>query len=157
MTEYDQATVIESGCFAQMRADTNKVLQKLLNNMVEKSTNEGSVAIKIDITLQPEYVPIPVEERPFDSGETRMILKPQFEHKISSTMQIKGEAKGRYSSDMMELVYDQNTDQYILTPVRGGQQLNIFDVMEGSDNEFPSGEEFMDEDGLEEDMQGQIE
>lgn len=159
MTEYDLAAVIENECFAQMRGDANRVLQKLLNNMVEKSTNEGSVTIKIDITLQPEFIPIPIEGRTDDSPEVRKVLRPEFEHKISSTMQIKGEAKGKYSTDMMELVYDSNTDQYILTPVKGGQQVSIFDVMEDDHEESADDEsmENMDADDLDKAMQEHIE
>ena len=51
MTEYDQKAAIEGQSFTKMREDANRVLQKLLKNMVEKSTNEGTLTIKIDVSF----------------------------------------------------------------------------------------------------------
>ncbi len=135
MTKYDQKAVIEGESFAKMRADTNRVLQKLLTNMVEKKTNEGTLTIKVDVSFAQEFMPIPPEEQNEKSGATRLVLKPKFKHKIGSAMQIKNEANGEYVSDMMELVYDKDTEQYILTPVRDGQQMNIFDFMGANEDD----------------------
>lgn len=130
MTEYDQRVTIEGESFMQMRADANVVLQKLLKNMVEKETNEGSLTIKVDVNLVTEWVPIPIEKRIIGGPESRMVLRPRFEHKISSTMQIKDNANGKYTSELMELVFDEFTGQYILTPVKDGEQMTIYDLME---------------------------
>lgn len=43
--------------FDQLRFDTDLVLNKLLKNMAEKGTHEGSVSIKIDVSLTEEYGP----------------------------------------------------------------------------------------------------
>lgn len=138
MTEYDQRVTIEGESFMQMRADANVVLQKLLKNMVEKETNEGSLTIKVDVNLVPEWVPIPIEKRIIGGPESRMVLRPRFEHKISSTMQIKDNANGEYTSELMELVFDEFTGQYILTPVKDGEQMTIYDLMEqGEKHEDP--------------------
>lgn len=130
MTEYDQKITIGGQMFSQMRSDANVILQKLLKNMVDKQTNEGSMTIKIDVALRQEYIPIPPEERQDAGPETRRILKPVFEHKISSTMQVRDSANGRSQSDFMELEYDSETDAYILTPSTGNDQMNIYDVIE---------------------------
>lgn len=135
MTEYDQRVTIEGESFMQMRADANVVLQKLLKNMVEKETNEGSLTIKVDVNLVPEWVPIPIEKRIIGGPESRMILRPRFEHKISSTMQIKDNANGEYVSELMELVLNEFTGQYILTPVKDGEQMTIYDLMEQGEND----------------------
>ena len=129
MTDYDQKAVIEGEAFEQMRNDANRVLQRLLKNMVEKDTGEGTMTIKIDVTFLPEYITIPVEMRTEASGESRKALKPQFKHKISSTMQVRDDASGRCRNETMELVWDKDTESYILTPVTGEEQMNIFDVM----------------------------
>lgn len=130
MTSFDKSTVIEGECFSQMRIDANAILQKLLENMVEKDAYEGSMTIKICVSLEPHYILVPPEERTEETGETRRALVPQFDHKIASTMQIKGEAKGKYSDGTMELVHDSNTNMYVLTPLKEGGQMNLYDYMD---------------------------
>ena len=148
MTEYDQKACIESESLAKMRNDANRVLQKLLKNMVEKSTNEGTLTIRLDVSFIQEFVPIPLEEQTEKSGETRRVLKPQFKHKISSTMQVKDDASGDSINDTMELVWDEETCSYVLTPVKGERQMNIFDVMKDQepDTEETDTEETEDND-----------
>ena len=153
MTEYDQKAAIEGQSFTKMREDANRVLQKLLKNMVEKSTNEGTLTIKIDVTFVQEFLPIPPEQRTDESGYTRRVLKPQFKHKISSTMQVKDDASGDSKNETMELVWDPKTESYILTPIKGEAQMNIFDVMK--DQEDSKKDEEGDGD-TEEDDQKQI-
>ena len=157
MTEYDQRAVIEGEQFVQMRADSNRVLQKLLKNMVEKNTNDGTLTIKIDVSFVQEFVPIPHEQRKENGPESRRVLKPQFKHKISSTMQVKDDASGNSKNETMELVWDEETGSYILTPVTGEQQMNIFDVMKENEKEEPEGETEEDDGNEEDDSQKQVE
>ena len=152
MTKYDQETKIESQSFEAMRRDANAVLQRLLKNMVEKNTNEGTLTIKIDVMFLPQYIPIPPEQRKEGDGETRKALKPQFKHKIASTMQVKGEASGRMDNESMELVWDGEQQAYILTPVDGDRQMSVFDYMKAKESK--EAKEESQEDG--DDSQKQI-
>ena len=121
--------------FDQLRFDADLVLNKLIKNMAEKDAMEGNVTIKIDVSLLQEYVPRPKEEQE-KNGDTRRILKPKFEHKISSTMQIKDSKSGTSYSDTMEMVWDDDKKEYVLIPIRGAAQMSIFDF-ENKDPQEP--------------------
>ena len=101
--------------FAPMMEDMHKVMQRLLKNMDEKGIDEGAVNIKIDVS----FVKVEVEGR--------VVCKPHFPYKVTSTLPIKDEIKGRSNSDNGELVYDEETGEYILRPIRGtAEQPDIF-------------------------------
>ena len=93
--------------------DTENVLQKLLKNMVEKNSAEGSVTLKLDIRLTEEAVNDPVVG-------VRRILVPSVSHKVASVMQIKGEVKGGQRYDDYELVHDDLRDEYVLRRIDTG-------------------------------------
>ena len=57
MEGYEQELHINDELFAGMRDDADRVLQKLLKNMVEKDSLEGKVTIGIDVTLVQEFIP----------------------------------------------------------------------------------------------------
>lgn len=101
--------------FAPMMEDMHKVMQRLLKNMDEKGIDEGAVNIKIDVS----FVKVEVEGR--------VVCKPHFPYKVTSTLPIKDEIKGRSNSDNGELVYDEETGEYILRPIHGtAEQPDIF-------------------------------
>lgn len=56
MANIEQKLHIEDDAFLGMRQDANKVMQKLIENMVEKETLEGSVTIKIDVKINTDYI-----------------------------------------------------------------------------------------------------
>lgn len=62
MNDFDKKLDFDSNTFENMKHDMNFVLQRLLGNMIEKQSNEGSMTIKIDDhgegvypELRPEY------------------------------------------------------------------------------------------------------
>ena len=85
MGEYEQNLHISDNAFEKMRADADIVLQHLIKNMIDKDSMDGKVTIAIDVTLTKEFIP---NRDPNIQGETRMVLKPKFSHKIGSVMQI---------------------------------------------------------------------
>ena len=50
MNDFDKKLDFDSNTFENMKHDMNFVLQRLLGNMIEKQSNEGSMTIKIDVT-----------------------------------------------------------------------------------------------------------
>ena len=104
MDAYQQELHIEDELLSGMRADANAVLQKLLQNMVEKDSLEGKLTISLEISLAPEWIP---NNDPLIEGSTRKVLTPTFSHKVGSMMQIKKEAKGGKICDGYELVWDE--------------------------------------------------
>lgn len=122
---YEQELHINDELFAGMREDSDRVLQKLLKNMVEKDSLEGKVTIGIDVTLVQEFIP---NRDPNIEGETRRVLTPKFSHKVGSVMQIKNEAKGDRNCDGTELVFDEERGEYVLRPIANTEQMTIFDA-----------------------------
>ena len=125
MEGYEQELHINDELFAGMRDDADRVLQKLLKNMVEKDSLEGKVTIGIDVTLVQEFIP---NRDPNIEGETRRVLTPKFSHKVGSVMQIKNEAKGDRNCDGTELVWDEERGEYVLRPIANTEQMTIFDA-----------------------------
>lgn len=143
MEEYKQSLHISDDAFESMRIDADRVLQHLIKNMVEKESNEGKVTISIDVSLRTEFVP---NRDPNVEGETRVVKKPMFSHKVGSVMQIKNEAKGGVNYDGMELAWDNDKGEYVLKPIANTDQMTIFDA---EFREVSSEELEIDEDALE--------
>lgn len=146
---YEQELHINDELFAGMREDADRVLQKLLKNMVEKDSLEGKVTIGIDVTLVQEFIP---NRDPNIEGETRRILTPKFSHKVGSVMQIKNEAKGDRNCDGTELVWDEERGEYVLRPIANTEQMTIFDADFRCVNDETSEAGGGDEEGEAEDM-----
>lgn len=88
---------IEADTFEKLRRDANIVLQRALGTMKEKESMDGKVTISIDIKLVREYIP---NYDPNVEGESREILKPKFDHKVTSAINIKNEEKGNVNPEM---------------------------------------------------------
>lgn len=125
MQSYDQELHIEDEVFGSMREDANRVLHKLLKNMVDKDSMEGSVTIKLDVSFIQEFIP---NRDPSIEGKTRRVLTPKFSHKVGSVMQIKDETKGDRNCDGTELVWDDERKEYVLRPIANTEQMTIFDA-----------------------------
>lgn len=128
---------ITSGAFENMRGDFDKVLQNTLRNMEQKESGYAEISMKLGITL--------IRSEVSDSHyAAREILKPRFEHKVTSVMKIKDEESGFFKEEC-ELVWDENAGTYIAVPLDGGQ-IPMF-VDENGEEDFI---EFTDLDGYSE-------
>lgn len=138
MNDYDKRLDFDSDTFGDMKTDMNFVLQRLLGNMVEKQSTEGSMTIKIDVTMVKEFIP---NYDPNIKGESREISKPQFKHKVTSAVKISDEKSGNLNNEM-EMVMDEETGCYVLQPVANTQQRTIFDsdFMAGQNKEQDEGD-----------------
>ena len=123
MNDFDKKLDFDSDTFENMKHDMNFVLQRLLGNMIEKQSNEGSMTIKIDVTMVKEFIP---NYDPNIKGESRKISKPQFKHKVTSAVKITDEKGGNLNNEM-EMVMDEETGCYVLQPIANTQQRTIFD------------------------------
>ncbi len=121
--EFEKRLDFDSDTFEEMKKDMNFVLQRLIGNMQEKGTNEGSMALKIDVTMVNEYIP---NYDPDIEGETRKISKPQFKHKVTSAVKINDEKSGSFNNEM-ELVMDEDSGVFKLVPIANTSQRSIFD------------------------------
>lgn len=116
---------ISDEAFEGMRHDADRVLQRLLKNMVDKESLAGSITIKIDVLFTRDYIP---NTDPEIQGETRCVLSPSFSHKIGSVMQIKDEAKGGINYEGMEMVWDDDANEYVVKPIANTSQRSTFDA-----------------------------
>lgn len=123
MGDYVKHLNFESDTFSDMKRDMNFVLQRLLGNMQEKGATEGSMTLKVDISLTNEYIP---NYDPEVEGESRKISKPKFKHKVTSAVQIKDEKTGNLDTEM-ELTFDEESGEYVMQPVANTEQRTIFD------------------------------
>lgn len=123
MEDFAKKLNFESDTFADMKRDMDHVLQRLLATMWEKGSTEGSMALKIDVRLTTGFIP---NYDPSVEGESRMIHTPRFSHKVTSAVQIKDEKKGNMDTEM-ELVFDEDSGEYVMKPVVNTEQRSIFD------------------------------
>ena len=100
--DYEKRLDFDSDTFKGMKKDMNFVLQRLIGNMREKDTDEGSMTLKIDVTMVKEFIP---NYDPSIKGEIREVNKPQFKHKVTSAVKINDEKSGNFDNEM-ELVMD---------------------------------------------------
>lgn len=121
--EFEKRLDFDSDTFDQMKKDMNFVLQRLIGNMQEKGANEGSMTLKIDVTMIKEFI---LNYDPDVEGETREISKPQFKHKVTSAVKINDEKSGVFNNEM-ELVMDEDTGVFKLVPIANTSQRSIFD------------------------------
>lgn len=123
MDKFMKALDLDSDTLGNAKRDVNFVLQKLIGNMAEKGSTNGSLTLKIDVSFTQEYIP---NYDPKVEGESRKINKPSFKHKVTSTVQIKDEKAGSMDTEM-ELAFDEDSGEYVLQPVANTAQKSIFD------------------------------
>lgn len=104
---------IESEVFETLRLNANAVLQRLMKDMIEKNSEEGKITITIDIAMTPH------------EGEAD---EPVIKHKVASALAIKNNLDGVRNNEGMKVAYDDVTKQWVLKPMTGGEQMNIFDA-----------------------------
>lgn len=85
MSDFVKELNFDGDTFNDMKRDMNFVLQRLLGNMQEKECQEGTLTLKLDVSLTREYVP---NYNPNIPGESREIAKPKFSHKVTSQMKV---------------------------------------------------------------------
>lgn len=128
--------VIEDVTFEEARMNFNRILQRLFKNMVDSDSTEGSITLKIDVSLESEYIP---NYDPDIEGESRKIQKPKFKHKVSSNITVKDELTGNKNPEM-QLVWDDELQMYVLAYITGTDQRTIFDKDQPWNQEEQEGE-----------------
>lgn len=104
---------IESPCFISMRTDLDAMLQKTVASMLEKSSDEAAVTLKINIGL-------------FRSSDGSGIIKPTITHKVTSAITSRETVDGYVSGDYA-LDFDEEQERYTMRelPPEGGQMTLI--------------------------------
>ena len=104
---------LNSSTFVALKADFDNALQKTLRNMQQK----GSEAAEVKVSLKISFIKGVISDILLDNpeGQREMII-PQFDHKVSSVLQIKDEASGRLGGEF-ELVYDEARKDYVMREI----------------------------------------
>lgn len=124
MSDFVKELNFDGDTFNDMKRDMNFVLQRLLGNMQEKECQEGTLTLKLDVSLVREYVP---NYNPNIPGESREIAKPKFSHKVTSQMKVEDMKKGNLDTEM-KLFLNEETGEYEMRPVADTTQRSIFDA-----------------------------
>lgn len=114
---------LEGEAFEDARQKFNVVLQRLFKSMVDTGSTEGSITLKMDVSMKREYIP---NNDPDIEGETREVKLPEFSYKVNSSITVKDEQKGN-NNPQMELVWDDDQQKYVLQYVANTSQRSIFD------------------------------
>ena len=122
MQDYKELT-LEGETFEGARNSFNKVLQKLLKQMSESNTEEGTIQLKVDVQLDRDTIDVYGQNGQEGAREIRM---PKFSHKVASQITVKNEDKGN-TDPQMELVWDEEKMCYILKYVSNTSQRSFFD------------------------------
>ena len=104
---------INSDVFLSLRRNFDAILEKVLQSMQEQKNNTAEINVKLKIELEKSYINVSYNDQ-------REITKPVFQHKVTSTLQVKNEESGCFN-DAYELVWDDTTEKYILTEIKTGQ------------------------------------
>lgn len=148
--DFEKKLDFDSDTFQGMLRDASFVLQRLIGNMIEKSATEGSMNIKLEVNLNEQYI---ADCNPENEKEERLVRKPVFTHKVTSTVQIKDEKKGNLDTEM-ELRFDDDTGEYIMAPIIDTEQKTILDsdykdMFGGNDETCVNDEDFADSGAIE--------
>ena len=104
---------MNSDVFLSLRSNFDEVLKKVLQSMLEQKNNTAEINVKLKIELEKSCINVSYNDQ-------RKIVKPKFQHKVTSTLQVKNEQSGCFN-EAYELVWDDTTEKYILTEIKTGQ------------------------------------
>ena len=111
----EKPITMESDTFFAMKQDMTHALNRLLNNMREYGSDKAALTLKLTITL---------EDQELDNGASGTV--PKFEHKVSSTVQIKDETEGELAGTY--ILEDDGNGGHVLKPL--SQQMDMLETVE---------------------------
>ena len=112
---------INSPIFAGMLDDLNKEIQRVIQNVYEGKFASGEISLKLDLKIVSGFEEMPkVDEYGEMITETYKYKKPDFEHKITSTLKQQYKQEGSYS-EKNEVVWDEKDKKFIVKPIRKPQ------------------------------------
>lgn len=108
MTNNAMPLSLTSDTFNALKTDFDLVLRRLLKTMELKGADHGELTLKMKV----------------DFKHDGQIIKPAFEHKVTSAMQIKDELNGELCGDLI-MVWDEATNNFVLQKIED-PQLSMF-------------------------------
>jgi len=112
---------IESPVFNAMLNDLDEEIQRVVKSVYEGKFASGEISLKLDLKIRDAY-----KEIPRDDGLGNIInekyeyKKPNFEHKITSTLKKQYNSKGCYDENK-EVVWDEIEEKFVVQPLMDPQ------------------------------------
>lgn len=106
---------LDAEAFEKMRNDFDRFLINTIRSMMTKNSDTATISLKLDINLIRTTM---VDDEAPDG--VRDVIKPVFEHKVSSVMQTKTEEKGK-ADGSYELSWDSVRNEYAMRVITEGQ------------------------------------
>lgn len=103
---------LESDTFKSMKADFNELLQQLLGKLHQGKISEGSIMVKLNVSLSSTFEPELNED----------ITVPLFKHKTKANYTEVLENAGAVSLPNTYLEYDEDLGAFVLKPLAGVNQ-----------------------------------
>lgn len=124
MNRIDHGLNIDSKVFGSMKESFNAVLKGTLMRMEKFNANEAKITITLEIDLADSQVQDTT--RPQYYAE-RDIIVPTFQHKVTSSIPVKDEIKGKTGGTGYELIWDRDTKSYYMISTKEMNQTSLFD------------------------------
>lgn len=110
---------LDSDVFSSARANFDLLMQELLEKMKTAKSEEGSITLKVDLTLIDDLVDN-------NDGTVREIRRPVIKHKVTTSVPLKNSLDSK-NDIRMDLQWDDELQRYVLKNITGGTQRSIFD------------------------------
>ena len=114
--DFEMGLSIEDPIMAPMKEDMNHSIQRLLDRMISKGSDEGTLTTKIKFRIESKLI------------DGREIKKLSFEYKVNSAISLKEEVGNVQVNEDEELVHVDG--HWVLMPITGMAQRTILDEEE---------------------------
>ena len=124
MNRIDNGVNLDSKVFSSMKESFNTVLKSTIMSMEKFKSKQAKITVTLGIDLVDSHVQD--TSRPQYYAERDVII-PTFQHKVTSSIPIKDEIKGKTGGIGYELVYDRDTRSYYMVSTKDANQISLFD------------------------------
>ena len=112
---------IESPVFNAMLNDLDEEIQRVVKSVYNGEFASGEISLKLDLGIRDAYKEIPKEDVYGNMiNEKYEYKKPNFEHKITSTLKKQYNQKGCYDENK-EVVWDEIEEKFVVQPLMDPQ------------------------------------
>lgn len=126
---------IKGDTFEAFRDDFDEILTKTLDNMRQQDLSEAEITVKMKVKTIQKEVEAPIST---DYSNKRTAVVQTFSHTISTAYKVETKVDGQLAANQ-ELIYDEETGQYILVDILTGQQ-SFWDYNQGDPQDYSRGE-----------------
>lgn len=108
---------IEDETFDEAKDSLSAILQDTVKKMMAKKNSEGTVTLKLGITLEQDSIVDP------ETGALRDVVVPSFQYTVSNVIQSKSSIGGKINMER-ELVFDESTHTWAMRDI-GMEQMEF--------------------------------